>query len=101
MEAPQVLDQQIIDGHPDGAAPIRVAAEDTALGFARLVFNPVMPPVVFEVVRMIEVSAGQGPYTVGREEFRLVEHAPQELRHAEDAHQRNEPAALRTRLVPA
>ena len=28
-EAPQALDQQKVDRHPDGAAPIRVAAEQT------------------------------------------------------------------------
>ena len=99
IEAAQVLDQQIIDWHPDGPAPVRVAAEHAAVGFARLVFHPVMHPVVFEIIRMVEVAAGQGPYAVGREEFGLVKHTPQELRHAEDAHQRNETAALRPRLV--
>src|SRR5262249_43725293 len=31
----QILDQQIVDRHPDWSAPIRVAAEHAALGFAR------------------------------------------------------------------
>ena len=77
------------------------AAEHATLRFARLVSHAVMHPVVFEVVRMLEVAAGQGSHAVGREEFGLVQHAPQKLGHAERAHQRNEAAALRTRLVPA
>src|SRR6185503_10518241 len=33
MEAAQVFDQQIVDLHPDRAAPVRVAAEQSAVGF--------------------------------------------------------------------
>src|SRR5947199_41631 len=76
-----------------------VFKENDAVGFALTVFCPVLHPDVFEIIWMVEVAAGQGPYAVGREEFGLVKHTPQELRHAEDAHQRNETAALRPRLV--
>src|SRR4051812_46982695 len=101
MEAAQILDQQIVDLHPDRSAPVRVAAEQSAVGFPRLVLHAIMHAVVFEIVGVIEIGAGEGAHAVGREKFAFVQHAPQQLRHAESPREREQTSSLRANLVPA
>src|ERR1700683_2928262 len=64
--ATEALDEQVVAWHPNRASPVRVPAEQRAVGFSRLIVHLVMHPVVFIVVWPIEVSARQGSHTVGR-----------------------------------
>src|SRR4051812_8549984 len=101
MEAAQIFDQEIVDLHPDRSAPVRVAAEQSAVGFARLVLHAIMHAVVLEIVGVVEVGSGEGAHAVGREKLAFVEHAPQQLRHAEGAREREQTSSLGADLVPA
>src|ERR1700730_5799826 len=56
IEAAEILDQQIIDRHPNRPPPIRVTAEQRTVRFSRLVSDAIMHPVAFEVIGLIEVG---------------------------------------------
>ena len=49
----QRLDQQVVDGKPDRAAPVGIAAEQAGGGLARLVIDPVFLAVEVENVRPV------------------------------------------------
>ena len=46
------LDQEVIDRHPDGTAPIGVAAEEPRIGFARQIADAEFLAVRMEDIRM-------------------------------------------------
>src|SRR6516225_9690105 len=69
------LDEEKVDRHPDGTAPVGVAAEKGGGGLSRLVIHTIDTAVDISFVGMIEVVAQKGAHPVGREKFRFVEHA--------------------------
>src|ERR1700680_3519024 len=50
IEAAEILDQQMVTGHPNSPPPIRVTAEQRSVRFSRLVSHAIMHPVAFEVI---------------------------------------------------
>ena len=57
IELLQRLDQQEVHGEPDGATPVRIAAEQSRRGFARLVVDAVLVALHLHDVRAILVEA--------------------------------------------
>src|SRR5580704_5084662 len=71
----QGFDQEIVHREPDRAAPVGIAAENAAGGFGGLVIDAADMVIDLDLVRMIEVIAGEGAHAIGRKEFSFVEHA--------------------------
>src|SRR5437870_5196654 len=70
----QRLDQQVVHGKPDGAAPVRVAAKQPGGGLCWLVIHPMFRAVDRQDIRMRAMKLGERPNAVGRQELALVEH---------------------------
>ena len=70
----QHLDEQEVDREPDGAAPVRVAAEEAARGLRGLVVEARRHAVDRDVERVRLVIARERAQAVVREELRRVEH---------------------------
>ena len=77
VEVQQGPDQHHVDRHPDRAAPVRVAAEHSAVGFGRQVVDAVLLAVNAEDVRMVFVELGQRANAVRAQKLVLVEHLRQ------------------------
>ena len=58
MEFLERFDEQIVDGEPDGAAPVGVAAEDAGAGFGGLITDSVLVARRFEAIGVVLVKAG-------------------------------------------
>src|SRR5580700_4124026 len=71
----QGFDEEIVHGEPDGAAPVGIAAKNTAGGFSRLVIDAADMVIDLDFVRVIEVITGEGANAIGRKEFSFVEHS--------------------------
>src|SRR6516165_7210050 len=69
------LNEEKVDRHPDGTAPVGVTAEDAGGGFGRLVAHTIDVAVEVNFVGMIEVVARKGAYPVRGKKFRFVKHA--------------------------
>src|SRR5262249_26966032 len=65
---------QHIEWQPDRAAPVRVAAEHTGVGFGGGVFYFVPLAMKVEWIRGVLLPLGQGPDAKGGEEAVLIEH---------------------------
>src|SRR6266446_3796212 len=61
----QRLDEQVVNGKPDGAAPIRVATKQPGGGLCWLVIHPVFCAVDREDIRMRAMKLGERSNTVG------------------------------------
>src|SRR6185436_16127772 len=70
----QRFDQQVIDREPDRATPVRASAEQVCVRLARRVFDGVLRAVVVERERRVQVYTRQGPNSIRRQEFVLVQH---------------------------
>mmetsp|Transcript_36599 Transcript_36599/g.103211 ORF Transcript_36599/g.103211 Transcript_36599/m.103211 type:complete len:274 (+) Transcript_36599:98-919(+) len=96
----QGLDDQVVDGEPDGAAPIRVAAHDDHRRLRRVVAELAAGAVELEDVGVLEVVARQAAHAEIRQEFLGVEHALQQGPQAVPRQHRQQPplagAGLRT-----
>src|SRR5580704_3176041 len=71
----QGFDKKIVQGKPDGTAPVGVAAKNTAGGFSWLVVDAVDVVIHLDLVRVIEVIAGERTDAIRRQELRFVQHA--------------------------
>ena len=56
----QRADDERIDGHPDRAAPVRVAAEHAGVGFARHIADAVILAADVEHIRMLGMISARG-----------------------------------------
>ena len=104
-----------VDGHPDRAAPVGVAAEHSGVGFGGQVGHPVVLAADTEQVRMALVVPRQGADAMSTEEFPLIEHRrehPAQLVFVQDRCEQaaadpalrrvlNEPRQLRTGVEKA
>src|SRR5437879_103663 len=77
VEPLERLDEEEVEGHPDRASPVRVAAEEPGRGLAGLVGDPFRDPVAGEPVRVIAVVRGERADAAGGEELLFVEHPRQ------------------------
>src|ERR1700735_3501054 len=59
VEFLQGLDQQKIHREPDGAAPVRIASENSSRRFARFIVHSVLGSIDVEYIRMFPVHLGQ------------------------------------------
>jgi hypothetical protein len=101
LELVEGLDEHDVERHPDGAAPVRVAAEELRHGLARLVVHDEPRARVLEREGLRRVRLRDRADAVRGEELRLVQHAPQRGLHAVAPQKREqEPIAL-ARLGPA
>lgn len=64
----------MIDRHPDGAAPVGVAAKKSGSGFAGFVIEAIFLAGEVQDQWMSEVMAGDSANAVGREKFIFIEH---------------------------
>src|SRR5713226_2925196 len=74
MELLQRLDEEKVNGEPDGTAPVGVPTKEPGGGLGRLVVHPVFLIAHAEDIGTILVIAGQRPDAMRREELLLVEH---------------------------
>jgi hypothetical protein len=75
VEAFEGFDEEVVDGEPDGAAPVGVSAEEGALGFAGFVVDLVGVAGDVELVGLIFEGFGDGADAPRGEEFVFVEDA--------------------------
>ena len=75
VEFLQRLDHEVVDGEPDRAAPVRVAAEHPRVGFRGQISHGQRLVVANERVRMILVIFGKGANAVVGKKLGFVEHA--------------------------
>src|SRR5438876_1076536 len=101
MEFLQRLDEQIIDRHPNRAAPVRVATEYVGLRFGWLIAHDFLLAVKGQHIRMLLVKFADRTYAVVAEEFFRIEHASQQTFHPMTACQGNEPAFTHPRFLPS
>src|SRR6185295_2988221 len=92
--------QQVIHRHPDGAAPIGVAAKKARVRFAWEIRHSELGATVLEDVGMFEVVARKGADAEGREEFLLIEHLLEEAFHAVAAEKRQQVCFPFARVLP-
>src|SRR6185437_2340811 len=97
MKMPERLDREEIQGKPDRASPVGVAAEETGARLARLIVEAGAPAVEIQDQGMVLVIARQRSQAEGRQEFALVEHSRQDALKARFVDQRDQagPAAGR------
>src|SRR5262249_22322724 len=76
------LDDEEVEGKPDGPAPVAVAAEQARGGFSGCVINAELFAPGFEHIRMSFVDSAERTDSEGREELLLVE---QIFQHADEA----------------
>ena len=67
------FNQQIIEREPNGAAPIRVSSEESAVRLRRLIIDPIFVPIDMEHIRMDPVELRKCADAVGSKEFPVVE----------------------------
>lgn len=72
------LDDQVVDGKPDGATPVGVAAEHVGIAFAGDVIDTMFGLTRVEDVGVVEVVAREGADAVGREKFLFIQQAGEE-----------------------
>src|SRR5690242_7958375 len=73
----QGSDHQGVNRHPDGASPVRVAAEHAGIGLRRQVGNTVWLAAGMDDVRMTGMVAREGTEAVGAQKLTFVEHLGQ------------------------
>src|SRR5215831_5905914 len=78
----EAADQEGVDGHPDGAAPVGIAAEHAGVGLGGEVGDAIFLSLNREDVGMDGVGAGEGTDAVGAEELVFVEHAGEDAAKA-------------------
>src|SRR5438876_1520583 len=100
MELLQGLNDEEIDRKPDRAAPVRVAPEQPAVGFGRLVADVKIYAVVPVYVGRVLVDPGQCTHAVRGKELGLVQHSRQETLHAVSAEQGQQTPVTTAFLVP-
>src|ERR1039458_3553767 len=86
------FDDQVIEREPDGSAPVGVAAEEAAGGFAGLIADAVVGALPGELVGMFLVRAGEAANAEGGKEFPLVEHALEDAAELVSIDDREQPA---------
>src|SRR6516164_6941511 len=65
---------QLIDGHPNRAAPVGIAAKQKGSGFARFVVQTILLAGKMQDQRMSKVMTGDGTHAKGREKFIFIQH---------------------------
>src|SRR5262245_41351249 len=70
----QRADDECVERHPDGAAPVAVAAEHASVGFGRQIVDSVLLITDVEDIRTLFVIARQRTNAKLAEEFVFVEH---------------------------
>src|SRR5258708_4853452 len=88
MKLLQRLDDEVVRRHPDGPAPIRVAAEKAALGFGRSISDFMRQVAAVEAVGSALIDLREGADAVITQEFCFIEHPAQEAFHAMPAQDR-------------
>ena len=101
MEFLQRFDEQIIEWHPDGPAPVGVAAKKAVLRFGGPVADFVCFAAAIQPVRFAFVHLGQGAQTVVAQKFSFVQRPPEQAFHAMPAQQREQPAFAGAAHLPA
>ena len=94
MEFLERLDEEVIHRHPDGAAPVGVAAEEAVARFSGPVGNFVRRATGMEALRLVLVDFREGAHAEVGQELRLVEHPTQEAFHAMAAQERERHATI-------
>ena len=87
MVALQGGDDEVVDRHPDGAAPVGVAAVEPRRALARRVADLVRLALHHHAGRMIRVVLGQRTDAKGGQELGLVQHAREHAGQALAPHQ--------------
>ena len=75
VELLEGFDEEVVEGEPDGAAPVGVAAEEAGGGFGGFVIEGVEGAIEVEAEGVVFVEAGDGAQAVGGEEFVFIEGA--------------------------
>src|SRR5437588_7229260 len=78
MKLLQGLDKEIIHREPDGAAPVRIAAEYCRHGFPRFIRDTADIAVDLHFVWMVFVKARQSAHAIRGKEFVFVQHRSEE-----------------------
>src|SRR5262245_20012565 len=68
------FDDQKVDREPNGTAPVRVAAEEITVSFARNIIDPKLFVARAKDVRLLAMHARYRTKSVGREKFVFVQH---------------------------
>src|SRR5579883_2746477 len=100
VECLQSLDKQVVDGEPDGAAPVGVAAEEAGLRLRRFVSDGMRHAINVERVGMVGMVLAKRANAVIGEKFVRREHAAQQLFHAMAAYQRQQATLTGAGLLP-
>ena len=100
MKLVERLHEEVIDRHPDRAAPVGIPPEDSRLRFAGDIGHAMPHPAGFEDERLCRVTFRQGAHAVSGEKFRLVQRPPQQRLHAMAAQQREQDAIPLARHFP-
>ena len=83
----QGFDQQIIDGKPDGAAPIRIAAEQPRLRLSLFITDDIGRSMTFQYIRVFLVILAHGTDAVVAQKLVRCEHSTQKTLHSVTAGQ--------------
>ena len=87
------LDDEAVDGKPDGPAPVGIAAEHVVGGLAGIITDAVVVAVELEFEGVLEMIAGERTDAVRREEFLLIEEIAQHADQVIPRGEREEPFA--------
>ena len=86
------FDKEKVEGKPDGAAPVGVAAEHIAGGLAGFIGDHVRVASLFKREGLLLVGLGQGAHAVGREKLVFIQDISQKpdqtflRRNGQEAH---------------
>src|SRR5262245_46575655 len=101
MEFLQRFDDQEIHREPHRAAPVRIPAEQSRIGFAGSVSDFKRAPVNMKDIWIVQMESRKSANPKGREKFGLVEHPPKEAFHTMSTQEREKPAFAKSRLEPS
>src|SRR5215831_8717248 len=90
MEPLQRLNEQKVDGKPDGAAPVRVPTKQPGARLARFIVDGVFTTIHLDHIRMLSMKTAHAADAMLAEKLLGIEHTLQQALHAVAAYQRQQ-----------
>src|SRR5207249_5518680 len=94
------LDQQEVDGKPDGAAPVGVATEDLCARLRRFIAHCILGTIKGQHIGMSSMILTERTNAVITQKFLRIEHASKQALETMPTHQRQQATCTRVGLVP-